>query len=499
MKKILLTCLVLLGLVVLAVAIFVVTFDVDRYRPMLARRLQEAIHRPVTLERLSLNWRGGIAVQVQGLRISDEASAGPEPVIQLESASALVRPLPLLRKEVQVASLVLRRPRIRIARDAQGRIDLLGLAAAASPALSAIPPGTGQAGAVSSRPTSVGDAVVSFNIASFRIEDGTLHWSDATTQPPSELWLKRLDVTVRNIALGRPMDVALAGALAADAPNLRLSGRFTTPSPSRAGSLEQANLMIEGLPLERILPPARPGEPQLQGKLTVNVHGSVATLDPSQLARAISGEGGLGLAEARIANLNVLRAVFERFSMLPGLVEALQARLPPAYQAKLAESDTVFEPIDLALRVEEGSLRFEDMRVRSDTFELIGTGYLGLDGNVDIRSTLRIEPTLSAAIFRSVEELRTLANASGELEIPLAIQGQAPRVAVLPDLRYVASRIVVTTAVDLIGQLLRKDTPEAGGEAGSDQAEGSPDDILGQLLKKAIRRGNPSDAPPSSH
>ncbi|MBI3083446.1 MAG: hypothetical protein HYY90_03700, partial [Candidatus Omnitrophica bacterium] len=107
--------------------------------------------------------------------------------------------------------------------------------------------------------------------------------------------------------------------------------------------------------------------------------------------------------------------------------------------------------------------------------------------------------TLSAAIFRSVEELRTLANASGELEVPLAIQGQAPRVAVLPDLRYVASRIVVTTAVDLIGQLLRKDTPEAGGEAGSDQAEGSPDDILGQLLKKAIRRGNPSDAPPSSH
>ncbi|MBI3083567.1 MAG: AsmA family protein [Candidatus Omnitrophica bacterium] len=487
MKKLLVGVLVLVAIFVAGLGIFIATFDVDRYRPMLASRLQEAIGCPVSLERLSLGWRNGLAIQCQGLSISDPIAAVREPLVRVESANALVRLLPLLRKDVQVASVVFRRPRLRVARDAQGRINLSGLAAIAGPA------------AAPRRSVKTGGATVSLTIASLRLEDGTLQWTDALTRPPTELWIRQLDVTASHIAPGQPMDLEARGALAADVPNLRLSGRLTLPSRAHPGSVERGRLAIERLPLEQVLPPARPGEPQLQGKLTVSVQGSVATLDPSQLARAISGEGNLGLAEARMANLNVLRAVFERFSMLPGLVEALQARLPPAYQAKLAESDTVFEPIDLALRVEEGSLRFEDLRVRSDTFELIGTGSLGLDGNVDIRSTLRIEPTLSAAIFRSVEELRTLANASGELEIPLAIQGQAPRVAVLPDLRYVASRIVVTTAVDLIGRLLRKDTPEAGGEAGSDQAEGSPGDILGQLLQKAIKHGNPSDAPPSSH
>ncbi|MBI3020854.1 MAG: AsmA family protein, partial [Candidatus Omnitrophica bacterium] len=446
MKKLLVGVLVLVAIFVAGLGIFIATFDVDRYRPMLASRLQEAIGCPVSLERLSLGWRNGLAIQCQGLSISDPIAAVREPLVRVESANALVRLLPLLRKDVQVASVVFRRPRLRVARDAQGRINLSGLAAIAGPA------------AAPRRSVKTGGATVSLTIASLRLEDGTLQWTDALTRPPTELWIRQLDVTASHIAPGQPMDLEARGALAADVPNLRLSGRLTLPSRAHPGSVERGRLAIERLPLEQVLPPARPGEPQLQGKLTVSVQGSVATLDPSQLARAISGEGNLGLAEARMANLNVLRAVFERFSMLPGLVEALQARLPPAYQAKLAESDTVFEPIDLALRVEEGSLRFEDLRVRSDTFELIGTGSLGLDGNVDIRSTLRIEPTLSAAIFRSVEELRTLANASGELEVPLAIQGQAPRVAVRPDLRYVASRIVVTTAVDLIGQLLRKDT-----------------------------------------
>lgn len=444
MKKIPLTCFILLGLVILAVAIFVATFDADRYRPMLVSKLQEAIGKPVGLERLSLGWHGGIALQLQGLAISDDAQAGTaEPLLQVESASAIVRLLPLLRKEVQVASIVLSRPQVHVVRDAQGRVNLLGLAAAMSPA------------AAPSRPASVGGTAVSFNIASLRVEDGTLHWTDAATRPPTELRLNRLDVAVTHIALGHPMDIDMTGALATETSNLHLSGRLTPPSPTQSGSLEQGKLTIEGLPLERILAPAQPGEPQLAGTLTVAVQGSATTWDPAQLARAVSASGTLKLAEPRVANLNILREVFERFSMLPGLVEALQARLPPAYQAKLAAPDTVFSPIELALRVEEGSLRFDDLRVRSDTFELVGTGYLGLDGTVDIRSMLRIEQALSAAIFKSVKELQALANRTGELEVPLVIQGQAPRIAVLPDLRYVTSRVVVTTVVDLIGQLLR--------------------------------------------
>lgn len=486
MKKILLTCFILLGLVVLALVIFVATFDADRYRPLLVSKLQEAIGRPVSLERLSLGWQGGIALRLQGLAISDDAQgSAAEPLLQVESANALVRLLPLLRKEVRVASVILSRPRVYVARDGQGRINLFGLAAAMSPA------------AVPSRPTSVGGTAVSFNIASLRIEDGTLHWADAMTRPPTELWLKRLDVAVAHIALGQPMEIDVKGALASELPNVHLSGRLTPPSPTQSGSLEQGKLTIESLPLERILAPVQPGEPQLQGTLTVAVQGSATTLDLARLARAVSASGTLKLAEPRIINLNILREVFERFSMLPGLVEALQAHLPPTYQAKLTEPDTVFEPIDLALRVEDGALRFDDLRVRSDTFELIGTGRVGLDGTVDIRPMLRIEQALSAAIFRSVQELQALANRAGELEVPLVIQGQGPQIAVLPDLRYVASRVIAAKAADLLGSLLREEEPSAGSDTGATpSSDGSPGGILGQILQKAIRQKSSSDTAP---
>ena len=139
-------------------------------------------------------------------------------------------------------------------------------------------------------------------------------------------------------------------------------------------------------------------------------------------------------------------------------------------------------------------MRFDDLRVRSDTFELVGTGRVGLDGTVDIRSTLRIEQALSAAIFRSVQELQALANRTGEMEVPLTIQGQAPRIAVLPDLRYVASRVVVTTAVDLIGRLLRKEEP-TDGETPSEEAGPSTGGILGQLLQKALGQDSSSNTP----
>ena len=106
--------------------------------------------------------------------------------------------------------------------------------------------------------------------------------------------------------------------------------------------------------------------------------------------------------------------------------------------------------------MEEGSWRFDDLRVRTETFGLSGTGRIGLDGAVGIRATLVIDPALSAALIEGVKELQALTNAEGEMEIPLTIQGQAPQVAVLPDLNYLATRLIVTKARDLLGDLLER-------------------------------------------
>jgi hypothetical protein len=444
MKRLLITLAVICGFVIVGTGIFIATFDADHYRPLLVSEFQKAIGRPVKLERISLAWRGGMAMQLQGLGIYEDAQAQLEPLIQVESASALVHLMPLLRKKVQVASVILSRARIHVVRDAQGNINLMGLAAAASPAVA------------SSQTTPVGEAAVSFNVASLRIEDGSLHWTDAETQPPTDLWMKALDVAIKNISPGQPMDVDVKGALASETPNVHLIGRFTPPGPTHKGSLEQVTLTIENLSLDAILPAVPPGEPQLRGKLTATLQGGASTLDPERLTHSISGSGNLKLAEPKVANLNVLRAVFEKFSMIPGLVERLEARLPQEYQAKIAAKDTMLLPIDVSMQVETGLLQFNDLSVRTDTFGLSGTGTVGLDGTVNIRSTLRIDPVFSAALIESVNELQSLTNSQGAVEIPVVIQGQARQLAVLPDLNYVASKLVVAKVQDLLGNFLQK-------------------------------------------
>jgi len=444
MKRALIVLAVLCALGVAGVALVLLTFDADRYRPQLVSRLQETLGTPVTLGRLSLGWQGGIAIRLDDLSVGASGPASTEPLMQVESASAVVRLRPLLRKQVQVASVVLRRPRIHVMRDAQGAINLIGLQAAAAPA------------AASGQTATVGDSTVSINIASFRIEDGELHWTDAAARPPTDVRLSKVDLVVRDIAPGRPMTVELKGALGAEAENVRLSGRLTLPSETQTGSVEQVTATITDLSLEQVLAPARADEPRLEGKVTGTLEGRVPTLDPQQLGRALSGRGRLALAQAKVANLNVLREVFGRLSILPGLVEALEAHLPDLYREKLEATDTVLAPIDVAFQLQDGSLRFDALELGTDAFELTGSGRVGLDRSVQIRSTLRIEPALSAALIKGVHELQGLANAQGQMEIPVTIQGRAPQLAVLPDVDYVASKLIVTTVGNLLEGFLRK-------------------------------------------
>jgi len=444
MKKLLLMLAVLFLLAIVTLAVFLVTFDADRFRPQLVSQLQAALQRPVSLEHISLGWQRGIAVQFQGLVVEQGTQGAAEPLIQVESAHALVHLMPLLHKRVEVASITLTRPRIVVARDAQGRMNLMGLAAAASPA------------AASGTTTAIGGTPVSLNIASLRIQDGALHWLDAIRQPPADVWIKALDATVKNITPGQPMDVEVKGALAATTQNFFLRGRLTPPSQTQPGSVDELELNVKELPLDQILPPARPREPQLRGTLTTTLHGSVATLDPVGLTRTLSGSGDLALANPKIVNLNVLRRVFEQLSMLPGLMQTLEERLPPEYQAKFAANDTVLEPINLSITVRDGALHFDDVRLSTDTFRISGSGTVGLEGLVSIRSTLRIDPTLSGALIKSVKELQYLTDTAGGMEIPLTIEGQMSRLAVLPDLNYVASKLLTTKVQDLLGTFLQK-------------------------------------------
>ena len=490
MKRFLLILAVLALVVIAALGIFLATFDIDRYRPRLISEIERAIGKPVTLQRVSLGWQGGLAVQLRGLAILEGApDSGQEPLAQVETATALVSIGPLLRKEVRIESVVLTRPRIHVSRNAQGHLNVTGLAAVGAPAAAA-------------SQTAASGAPVTLEIASLSIEEGSVHWTDAMTQPPTDVWVKPVDVRVTNIVPGHPMQIELRAAVAGPTQNLELSGRFTPPSPGVEGSVEQLTGSLDALPLESILPPPPPGAGHVNGKLSLTFQGGTNTLEPSRVRQALSGTGTLKLADGVIADFNILQEVFSRFSMIPGLVSLLESRLPPEALEKFRAQDTALQPVNLSMAVQDGALRFQDLRVRADIGGLTGSGQVSLDGHVDFpHLLLQVDPALSAAIIRSVNELQALTNPAGELELPVMVQGPLTQLSLVPDVRYVASKVIVSRAVDFIGELLRKGEEPPPAE-GADPASASPDapfqppaDPLADILHRALRKYAPSGAP----
>lgn len=488
MKKLLLILGLLIVLAVGGVAVFIATFDADRYRPMLVQQAQQALGRAVELQRISLGWEGGLAVQLRGLALYEGAQPSGEPLLRVETASGLLRLAPLLGRRVEIETIRITRPTVRIIRQPDGQLNLMALAAVGAPAAAQGRTVQGQGGQMS------------FDVRQLLIEQGTVRYQDAAARPPVALELRQLDATVRNLSLAGPMDLELHAALGADKQNLHVSGRFTPPGPGFDGALEQFKFRADELALEQLLPKGRAGEPSLAGHLSTSLEGGVRTLDPARLAEAVIGSGTLSAADLKIKDLNLLRYVFERFSMLPGLADTLRQRLPPEYQAKFEADETVFKPVELSTTVANGVARLPEFSVATDVLTVSGAGQVALTGRVDLRTVVRIDPTLSDVIFRSVEELRPLATAQGEIEIPVLITGSAASLSVQPDVNYIASKIISAKAGDLLGELLRKQlggeepsaapadgAPEAGQAPNVQQEPAAPEDVINALLRRALQ------------
>ncbi len=133
-----------LGAVVVAFAA-VATFgpallNLERYRAQIARQVGRAIGRDVTVGAITASlWRLG--AEAQGIRVADRPGYGAAPFMEAEALRVRVELLPLLRGNLRVATAVLERPRIHLARDREGHWNIEDLWPASGGAPAAGPPG----------------------------------------------------------------------------------------------------------------------------------------------------------------------------------------------------------------------------------------------------------------------------------------------------------------------------------------------------------------------
>lgn len=262
--------------------------------------------------------------------------------------------------------------------------------------------------------------------------------------------------------------------------------------PAAAFDVKAGKLLIEEL-----APAPKKAAPQMKGSLSLAVRGNLTGQTSGEITKALSAEGTATVEQGVITDMNILREVFQKISVIPGLVQRLLARLPEDYKKKLSEKDTKLDTIQIPFSVRNGTVTLPQINVATDSFQLRGSGAYGLDqGAVGGVALLAIDKELSAAMIRSVEELQFLANTKGELQIPLSIQGNVPQVTVMPDLQAVASKIATQKATDMLSGYLEKalGKKEASKDATAAPTSSEPakktalsaKGILGELLRQTV-------------
>lgn len=404
----------LAALLIVAGAVFLATVDLDRYRPAVVRSLSQALGRAVSIDRIKLVWRGGLAAELQRLAIFPGLEASGPPAIRAQRVTAGLRLFPLLRGDLHLGAVTVLQPEAEVIRTSAGELSIPGL----TPFPPAGLPGR-QAGGESKGPMKA----VPLFIGLLEIRDGLLRVKDGFSQPPLAVTLRKLDLTLKNVSLNLPR-------------------------------LEESSLDIQGVIGTMEMTTA--GQPALQGQLSAVFQGSFRGVSAQEWVEGLSGQLDVQWQQLRVVGLNILREVFSKLSIVPGLLETLLERLPESYQARLAAADTVLEPGNLRLALKGGQVIGDALRLATDSFELTGSLRADLEGNVDLPAQLRVEPQLSAAMIESVKELKFLSDEQGQMVLSIAVQGRFPRLVVFPRLETLTQNLLLNHTEELIGGLLEK-------------------------------------------
>lgn len=183
---------------------FVVTFDANEYKPLIAKQVKQQTGRDLTLGDIKPSVFPWLGIELQQLSLSNAPGFAAQPMLQMQSLDVHIELLPLLKQEIKVDTLRLHGLQAHLAKNKQGKTnwdDILekqNAAATAAPA--AEKPAT---------PTETSSAATLpvFSVNGVELKDAKLSWDDASTA--QQITLHQLNLTIGTVALDQPMPIEL--------------------------------------------------------------------------------------------------------------------------------------------------------------------------------------------------------------------------------------------------------------------------------------------------
>ena len=291
MRKLAITLLILLALGVAGALLLPYLLDVNSYRGRIQAELEQRLHRPVTLGAMELKVLP-LAFRVENVAIAEDPAFGPRKnFAEADELYVTAALWPLLHGDLQVHSLELNRPRIELARSAEGVWNYSSLGRA--PAAPAQPGQAAAAGQPAPSTQAAPAPASAFSLAELKITDGTVAITDLQKNSPRTVY-DHIDLTLGDYAPGKAFSVMAATHLpGAGAQTIRLEGRggpladeglLATPFD---GDLELQEISLAGL-AQLLQSPALAGSNGvLTGKAAIqNTSGRLASKGSLRLEQA---------------------------------------------------------------------------------------------------------------------------------------------------------------------------------------------------------------------
>ena len=211
----------------------------------------------------------------------------------------------------------------------------------------------------------------------------------------------------------------------------------------------------------------------VSGKIGGEIDLAGQSFDWETLSRTLAGHVQLEIGSGALEGVNLLDSLATRLVGDPGLGQFLAGSLREAAPSAFRGDRTPFDLLRMALELDRGRIRADDLQIAARDFGISASGALGLDGMLDGDGRIRFSPELSQKILKKADRFAPLLADGDVVVLPLRLGGKLSAPLLRPNLGALSAQARDVATEELTEKAAKKLTDAIFGKKKNKQKQGA--------------------------
>jgi len=193
-----------------------------------------------------------------------------------------------------------------------------------------------------------------------------------------------------------------------------------------------------------------------KGALSGHIEALIQDMDSQDFLNTLKAESSFVITEGKVENINILRLLLEKISIIPNLSERVFEKLPEKYKEKLNKDYTQLKQVTIDTKFENGYLYINNADFDADILGLFLSGKIDLNRIAVLKGDCFLSRDLSSSFVSSVDEFMYLVNVDTEqIHIPLKeYRGDIVKYKPFPDIEKIGKSIIKNKGKDELKKVI---------------------------------------------